>query len=190
MKTATVPGSTSQIRHVFIYDSSVTTGAGKTALAFGDITAYYVRSGGTLTALTLVDITTLGTWDTDVTDDKLGFKKLHDTNAPGLYEVHFPNNILAAGAETVCVQLRATGAVPCNIEIQLDAVPADARELLGTALTETGAGYLAGAFKKFFDKQTPTGTINSLPDAVAGVASGVAVVGSKMDLLDTILEDA
>jgi hypothetical protein len=135
MKTATVPGSTSQIRHVFIGDSASTVGAGKTALAFGDITAYYVRSGGTLTALTLVDITTLGTWDSDVTSDKLGFKLLNDTNAPGIYEIHLPDNILVAGADTVVIQLRATGAVSCNLEIQLDDVPADVQKVAGTAQT-------------------------------------------------------
>lgn len=51
--------------------------------------------------------------------------------------------------------------------------------ILGTALTET-AGLLAGAFKKFFNVATPTGTVNSIPDAVAGAASGLAIVGSVM----------
>jgi hypothetical protein len=151
MKTSTVPGSTSQIRHVFIYDSASTVGAGKTALAFGDITAYYVRSGGTLTALAMVNITTLGTWDTDVTDDKLGFKKLDDTNAPGLYEIHLPNNILEAGADTVCIQLLATGAVPCNIEIQLASAPATATGDTGITLEkvlEMLAAFMAGKISR------------------------------------------
>lgn len=52
-------------------------------------------------------------------------------------------------------------------------------QILGTTLTET-AGQIAAAFKKFFDKATPTGTVNSLPDAVAGAASGIAIVGSEM----------
>lgn len=55
--------------------------------------------------------------------------------------------------------------------------------MMGTALTET-AGQIAAAFKKFFDKATPTGTINSLPDAVAGAAGGVAIVGSQVDLVN------
>jgi hypothetical protein len=50
---------------------------------------------------------------------------------------------------------------------------------LGTTITET-AGLIAAAFSKFFNKATPTGTVNSLPDAVAGAASGVAIVGSTM----------
>ncbi len=55
----------------------------------------------------------------------------------------------------------------------------DLTYILGTLLTET-AGQIAAAFKKFFDKATPTGTINSLPDAVAGATGGVAIVGSVM----------
>lgn len=118
MKLALTPGSTSVICHVFIPDSTVTTGAGKTALAFGDITAYRVRAGGTLTAMTMETIGTLGTW-ASTGDNYLGFKKLEDTNAPGLYELDLPNNILVAGANQVVIQLRATGAAPTNIEIQL-----------------------------------------------------------------------
>lgn len=57
----------------------------------------------------------------------------------------------------------------------------DLNKIFGTALSETGAGYLAAAFKKFFDKQTPTGTINSLPDAVAGANGGLPTTnGTKV----------
>ena len=51
-------------------------------------------------------------------------------------------------------------------------------EILATALTET-AGQIAGAFKKFFDKATPTGTVNSIPDAVAGAAGGLFIAGTN-----------
>jgi hypothetical protein len=46
-------------------------------------------------------------------------------------------------------------------------------EIIANPLSETSAGYLAAAFKKFFDKASPTGTINSLPDAVAGANNGL-----------------
>jgi len=53
-------------------------------------------------------------------------------------------------------------------------------QILGTALTET-PGQIAAAFKKFFDKPTPTGTINSLPDAVAGANGGLPTTdGTKV----------
>src|SRR3972149_2993079 len=130
MKLALPAGSTSVIWHVFIPGSAVTTGAGKTALIHSDITAYYVRAGGTLTALTMETISTLGTW-ASTGDNYLGFKLLHDTNAPGLYELHLPNNILAAGANQVVIQLRATGTAPVLLEIQLASAT---RGLAGTAL--------------------------------------------------------
>lgn len=55
--------------------------------------------------------------------------------------------------------------------------------ILGTALTET-AGQIAAAFTKFFNKSAPTGTVNSIPDAVAGASGGIAIVGSQMDLVN------
>src|SRR3972149_2438352 len=51
-------------------------------------------------------------------------------------------------------------------------------QILGTTLTET-AGQIAAAFKKFFDKATPTGTINRIPDAVAGAAGGLFIAGTN-----------
>jgi len=66
-----------------------------------------------------------------------------------------------------------------QVDMTSGVVKANLAQILGTALTET-AGQLAAAFKKFFDKATPTGTINSIPDAVAGAASGLAIVGSNM----------
>lgn len=176
MKLALPAGSTSVICHVFIPDSTSTAGAGKTALAYSDITAYYVRAGGALTALTMVDVTTLGTWDTDVTDDKLGLKKLHDTNAPGLYEVHLPNNILVAGSTSVVIQLRATGAAPTMIEVQLagvdvaqvsnDATAADNLELMFD-----GTGYAGGTTKLKVDVET-------IKTQAVTCAAGVTVLAS------------
>ncbi len=63
----------------------------------------------------------------------------------------------------------------------------DLSRILGTALTET-AGQIAAAFIKFFNKAAPTGTINSLPDAVPGAASGLAIVGSAMTLASTAVQ--
>lgn len=51
-------------------------------------------------------------------------------------------------------------------------------QILGTTLTET-AGQIAAAFKKFFDKASPTGTVNSIPDAVAGAAGGLFIAGTN-----------
>lgn len=60
-------------------------------------------------------------------------------------------------------------------------VRANLVQILGSAITGTAAQIVA-AFTKFFNVATPTGTVNSLPDAVAGAAGGVAIVGSQMTL--------
>jgi hypothetical protein len=120
MKLLLDPIAASVIIHVFIQDTSVTTGAGKTALAFGDITAYYVKSHGTLTAMTMETISTLGTW-ASTGNNYLGFKLLHDTNAPGLYELDLPDNLwtLLSLEKSLVIQLRATGSFCAPIEIQV-----------------------------------------------------------------------
>ncbi len=43
----------------------------------------------------------------------------------------------------------------------------------------------AAAIKKFFDVATPTGTVDSIPDAVAGAVGGIAIVGSEMVVPNT-----
>lgn len=58
-------------------------------------------------------------------------------------------------------------------------VVADLQYILGTGLTETSGSNLGNAFKKFFDKSSPTGTINSIPDAVAGANNGLATVDAN-----------
>jgi len=52
--------------------------------------------------------------------------------------------------------------------------------IIGTGLTETVGSNLANAFKKFFDKSTPTGTVNSLPDAVPDASGGLPVTGTRL----------
>jgi hypothetical protein len=58
---------------------------------------------------------------------------------------------------------------------------ANLTHILGTLLTET-AGQIAAAFKKFFNIATPTGTVNSLPDAVPGANGGLPTTnGTKIN---------
>lgn len=87
---------------------------------------------------------------------------------------------------------RGTGAGQINQEAN-GYVSVNLKAILGTVLTET-AGQIAGAFKKFFDKAAPTGTINSLPDAVSGAAGGLLVDdvwtdarAAKLDNLDAAI---
>ncbi len=55
----------------------------------------------------------------------------------------------------------------------------DVTHVMGTILTEGAGGQLAGGMIKFFDKAAPTGTINSIPDVVAGVANGLFIAGTN-----------
>lgn len=115
MKLTMAPGTTSKIMHLFIQDSSSTTGAGLTGVAFGDITAYYMRAGAAApVSITLATIATIGTYATG------GFKEVDATNLPGVYEFHPPNAMLAAGAAQVVAMLKgATNMAPLPLEIQL-----------------------------------------------------------------------
>ena len=54
-------------------------------------------------------------------------------------------------------------------------------QILGAGLTGTAAN-IVGAFSKFFDKVSPTGTVNSLPDFVAGANGGLPTTnGTKVN---------
>ena len=95
-------GATSVMVRVFIPANNVTTGGGLTGLtsASTNLAIAYSRSlqnGFTqITGANLVTITTIGTWASPGTG-KLGFKAVDATNAPGLYEIHFPDNAAAFG---------------------------------------------------------------------------------------------
>lgn len=70
------------------------------------------------------------------------------------------------------------GSTPPTLNVSSGVVEADLINIHGSALTET-AGQLAAAFVKFFDVATPTGTVDSIPDAVAGASGGLLVSTSK-----------
>ena len=55
---------------------------------------------------------------------------------------------------------------------------ANLEEILGHLLTQTGT-QVADGFEHFFNEGTPTGTINSLPNAVAGAAGGLFIAGTN-----------
>ena len=141
MRFEIAPGSTSVIRHVRIRDS--VTGAAKTALLFSDITAKYVKDGGSLTSLTMETIATLGIWASSGAG-YLGFKKLDDTNMPGWYEIDLPNNLLAS-AGRVSLELRATGAEASVVEIDLRDIATQTTALATKAKTDLLPSVAAGA---------------------------------------------
>jgi hypothetical protein len=68
--------------------------------------------------------------------------------------------------------------IPANITIVTTESATPGRvslgNVLGTAVTEGAAGRLAGGMVKFFNVASPTGTVNSLPDALAETTGGLA----------------
>lgn len=74
--------------------------------------------------------------------------------------------------------LLSTGTGTGQLDFTSGVVKANLAQILATALTET-AGLLAGGFKKFFNVSSPTGTLNSIPDVVAGAAGGLFIAGTN-----------
>lgn len=113
--------------------------------------------------------------------------KLDDDNTTGFYSESIACT-LANGFEngkTYTIYISAavasiTGAISYSFKAY-DYRKANLTHILGTLLTET-AGQIAAAFKKFFNIATPTGTVNSLPDAVPGANGGLPTTnGTKIN---------
>jgi len=124
MKLAIERGATSVILHVFIQNSSVTTGAGLTGLAFdtAGLTCAKIRGNETLSNPTFQDITTLGTYEAPTLNTNIRFKQVHATNAPGWYEVHLHNDWLDVTNTRRSLAIMLWGAAnmaPVNVEVEL-----------------------------------------------------------------------
>lgn len=135
MKLQKKAGATSEIWQVFIRDSSSTTGAGLTGLAFNTagLTAYYNRDTDSApTAITLVTMTA-GTFTSG------GFKEISSSNMPGWYQFCPPNAALASGAKSVGIHLKgAANMSPLPIEVQLTAVDFDVSQVIRVAIAQGG----------------------------------------------------
>lgn len=110
---------TSQIRYIRALDSAATDGSGKTGLIFSDFTAKYNIQGGTLTALTTENITTLGTYQAPTSAAHIRIKELNSANpTKGVYEVHFHDTQMASGV-LLWLYLSASGAAIAPLEVDL-----------------------------------------------------------------------
>lgn len=119
MKDSVVKGTTGHSTNVFIGDSTVSTGAGKTGLAYNSagLKAYYVRTRSAAVQITLATQTVNGAWSSG------GFVEVDATNCPGLYRIDIPDAALATGADEVVVMLSgATGMVPTPLKLALTGV--------------------------------------------------------------------
>jgi hypothetical protein len=109
--------STDVTTYVFIQDSSKTTGAGLTGLAYNtaDLVASYVRP---LAARQALSLATLAAVDSAHSDG--GFKEIDATNMPGVYRLDLPDAVCATGVNSVVVMLKgAANMAPVVLEIQL-----------------------------------------------------------------------
>jgi hypothetical protein len=111
-------------------------------------------------------------------------------DATSVYKVYALDKPRVDSNLAVIVQ---TGTGTGQLDFTSGVIKANLAQILGTALTET-AGLLAGGFKQFFNIATPTGTVNSLPNAVPGAAGGLLVDdvwtdarAAKLDNLDATI---
>lgn len=175
MKIPVVKGATSVTLLIFIQDSSSTTGAGLTGLAYNSagLTCYRARDddgNAGATAISLVTATR-GTWASG------GFVEKDATNMPGWYLLSLPNNALATGSRTVGIHLKgATNMAPLPIEVLLTGVD-DQDAVRGgmTALPNAAAAASGG----LFTRGTGAGQINQ----AANGQIDVNVVGMANDTI-------
>ena len=141
-------GATSQSIPIEIKDSSVTTGAGLTGLAYNTagLTAYYWRAGGTATAITLATLAAVNSGYSSG-----GFKEVDAANMPGMYRLDVPDAAFASGANWVIIELKgATNMAQCRVFIELcgldkqDTVRAGLTGLANATPGATGGLLIAG----------------------------------------------
>ena len=142
MKKIIKAGATSQTVDVFIQDSTSTTGAGKTGLAYNSagLKAYYRKGAtGTATAITLATQTVGGAYSSG------GFVEIDATNMPGLYRLDVPNAAIDTAGSVSLMLSGATGMAPLPLELQVVAVDLEDGVRLGlTALPNAAAGASGG----------------------------------------------
>lgn len=151
MKLIRKRGDTSNIMQVFIQDSSSTTGAGLSGLAFNtaSLIAYYHKdTDTTATVITLVTMT-VGTFTSS------GFAEIDATHMKGWYQFCPPDAALSTSGTPHSVAFHLGGAsnmAPLPIEVQL--IAADVEDTVRLGLT-------------------------ALPNAAAAAANGLMVLGTN-----------
>ncbi len=168
-------GATSRSIDIWVPDSTSTSGAGKTGLAFNtaSLKAYYRKGAtGSATSITLATQTVGGAFSSG------GFVEVDATNMPGLYRFDIPNAAIDTAGFVHIVFSGATGMAPVTLRIQCVSFdPEDSVRLGLTALPNAAAGANGGL---------PTGN-GSGQVTVGGYASGQAplqptIAGRTLDV--------
>ena len=187
-KILKLAGSTSEIWQIFVQDSSSTTGAGLTGLAFNtaSLTCYYHRdTDTTATAVSLVTMTA-GTFTSS------GFVVVDGTNMPGVYQFCPPNAAIASGATSVVFLFKgATNLAPLVLEVQLTAVNPDSATAFVTSVATvttvttqlTAAEIATGVWQDTtsgdFTAASSIGKSLFTSGAVPGAAGGLFIAGTN-----------
>lgn len=148
------PGSTSTLLRVFIGDSSVTTGAGKTGITAGSasLTCYYLRDGNPGTTQITLTASTIGTWTSG------GFVEVDATHMPGVYEIGVPNAVLTASARKATIFLQGATNMQ-NTFVDID-------------MLETGDAYAALVTTTYAQAAAALSTAsNTIPQMLAWLAT-------------------
>lgn len=88
--------------------------------------------------------------------------------------------------QTLVIYTYGNASAKIPLDLGSSALNANVVQILGTAVTETVAGYLAAGFKKLFDVATPVLTaasVNQTGDSYAKVDTEVAAMKAKTDLI-------
>lgn len=164
-KISVKAGTTSLIVNVFIMDSSSTTGAGKTGLAYNtaSLTAYYCLAGAAAVAITLATQTVTGAYSSG------GFVEIDATNMPGWYRLDVPNAAIASGRFSSIHLKGASGMAPLPLEIELTAVDNSDAVRFGLTALPNAAAAASGGLWILGSNNTAAITIGALTvGAIAG----------------------
>lgn len=181
MKLLVLKGRTSLLVKLFIQDSSSTTGAGLTGLAFNtaSLVCYRARDDDGNAAGTAISLATMtrGTWATG------GFVEKDATNMPGVYEFGVPNAAIAAGSETCVLMLKgAANMAPVVLELQLTTFDIQAAiAATGDSYTRLGAPAGASISADIAEVEGETDAIIATLGSPAGASLSADVAAVKVD---------
>jgi hypothetical protein len=203
MKLQIKKATTDVTLYVFIQDSSSTTGAGLTGLAYNtaSLTCYYVRPLGTAAQLTLATQTVTGAHSDG------GFVEVSSTNLPGVYRLDLSDAVCATGVNSVVVMLKgAANMAPVVLEIELVAYDPQSATDLGLSRIDAAvstrasqasldtlddyvdsevASILSAVDTEVAAIKAKTDNLPSDPADASVVAGLIAAVETKVDTIDT-----
>jgi len=133
------------IFHVFVMDSTSTSGAGKASIGFGSFTCYYIRAGAAISgAITPQDIATIGTYAAPTAATNIRIKAVDNANMIGVYEIQLHLDWVATGSEALTIFLTASGAAPVALTIPLVGINVQDGVRLGVTALPNAAADAAG----------------------------------------------